>query len=620
MPLSRRLRLFVSTCAAIWACKLYVLYRSHEVWWDHSILYVILSAAVSSYGEMLVAAALCFALVVIDCFFEPNRFFHRLATGTIYIAVATVLVINLVNAELLTRLGLPLTIPMIEYSDVFSSEHGRKALWSWTSGEVALLALAAAVSAIIGYLAVRLFEKRAGERVTLAVLTTVLGLTTIAGIVKQPASAIQSESGTIALLRSLPVAFEELGRSPEAVVSSVSAAKTEKGLEEPGWSIRNVVLVVLEGVGAEYLDLYSGRQGVTPNLRARRANMLVAKNAYSHTTSSTMALLSMLSARYPPPSAAALPDELAQLPLFPKYLAKAGVRTGFFHSSDTRFGEAHELLEASGFTTIQDYRARKCQSGVLEDRYSSLGLRDECTFADLIRWIDERPSQPFFAMLWTFETHYPYFGRATVDPSASLTGVAHRARDDLSRYLGAIREADRLIERLVRHLEATGRIEETLIIVTSDHGQSFGQHGTFGNGGSVYEESVRIPLLLINPRIGEPHSVGRLTGQIDIAPTIMHTMGHAVPDQWDGTSLFASRQTGPIYFLNYSADRVLGYRIGDHKVIANLVRGSLEIFNVSQDPEETKNLADNVNAAEARRQRNLLAQWATRTNNRWQMP
>ena len=188
---------------------------------------------------------------------------------------------------------------------------------------------------------------------------------------------------------------------------------------------------------------------------------------------------------------------------------------------------------------------------------------------------------------------------------------------EMGRYLGALSDADRLIGSLVRHLQQTGRFDDTLIIVTGDHGQAFGQHGTYGNGGAVHEESVHVPLILISPQLKGPRSSSRLAGHIDIAPTVVDALGLPIPAAWDGTSLFRNAPQRPIYFTNMMDEKVIGYRLGDRKVSANFVRGSVDIFDLSSDPGERKNLADRMPEKEVARYRDWLATWATMVDKRF---
>lgn len=617
--LSMTIRLYISACLVIWISKIGALYGHHVVWSEHSILYVALVGAVSSWREILLVLALSAIFYFAGLVFAERRTSLRQVDALILFSLALVGLLNYVNAELLAKLGSPLTLPLIHYSEIFTSEHGRSATLAWVSKEFLLLGVGILVTLILIDAVLRKLLKSLPKAPLLALLA--LGTTTITvlGIIRSPTPPSHSESATAALLgsfRHLDLPDADPNAEPPFQLRGLEAGlpKTVKAEAR-----RNAILIVLEGAAAQYLDLYGGDFRVTPRLAARASELVVVERAYAQSVSSTVALRTMLSSRYPYISPRGPPDgmELHDRQMLPELLRSAGLRTAFFHSSDTGFGGAHDFLARAGFETIRDHSDRQCLGQVLEDRYSSLGNVDRCTFVDLLQWIERRPSEPFFAVLWTFQSHYPYFAETLrarrLDPAAE---PAKRVREEKQRYLDAIAEADTLIDDLLRKLEHAGQLEQTVVIVTADHGQAFGRRGTYGNGTSVHEESVRIPLVLINSGL-PAGSFRRISGQIDVAPTILDVLGIRPPDIWDGASLTAAVAERPIYFVNTTADLVLGYRARDHKVITNLVRGTTEIYDLSSDPTERHDLSHALGNNRTRQEQRWLALWASRVNERW---
>ncbi|NER05137.1 MAG: sulfatase-like hydrolase/transferase, partial [Okeania sp. SIO3C4] len=105
----------------------------------------------------------------------------------------------------------------------------------------------------------------------------------------------------------------------------------------------------------------------------------------------------------------------------------------------------------------------------------------------------------------------------------------------MATYFGMIAELDHQIGRVLDHLEATGEIDETLIIFTSDHGELLGDHYMFGKAGP-FEGSFRIPLILAEPG-GTARTVDAFTESVDLMPTILDWLGAPVPRACDGASL-----------------------------------------------------------------------------------
>ena len=618
--LSTAVRLYVAASLAIWISKISALYGHHAVWSEYSILYVAVVGAVSSWREILIVLALSALFYVAGRALAERRTALRRVDALILLTLALVGLLNYVNAELLAKLGSPLTLPLIHYSDIFASEHGRSAIIAWVGNEFILLGVGMLIMLVLIDALLRRLLKSLPKAPLLALLALATTTIAVVGIVRSPAPPSHSESATAALLAS----FRYL--DPPDAATNVAPPFRLGGLEAglprsmKGEARRNVILIVLEGAAAQYLDLYGGDFRVTPRLAARARQSVVVERAYAQSVSSAVALRTMLSSRYPYVSPRGPPDglELRDKQMLPELLRNAGLRTAFFHSSDTGFGGVDDFLTQAGFQTIRDHGNRRCLGQTLKDRYSSLGNLDRCTFVDLVQWIEERPAKPFFAVLWTFQSHYPYFAETLrsrrLDPAAI---PAKRGREEKQRYFDALAEADALIDALLRRLEHAGQLEQTLVIVTADHGQAFGNRGTYGNGTSVHEESVRIPLILINSGL-RAGSFGRISGQIDVAPTILDVLGLRPPDAWDGVSLIAAVPERPIYFVNTTADLVLGYRVRDRKVITNLVRGTTEIYDLRSDPTERHDLSYALGDARIRQEQAWLALWASRVNSDWE--
>ena len=197
----------------------------------------------------------------------------------------------------------------------------------------------------------------------------------------------------------------------------------------------------------------------------------------------------------------------------------------------------------------------------------------------------ERPDQPFFGLMWTGMTHFPYFIDRPEEEIAGATNGYHK------RYLNALRRTDEAVGRVLDHLRDAGQLDSTLVVVVGDHGEAFGQHGTFGHASGVYDENVRVPLMLINPRLfrGEDREV--VGGMVDVAPTILGQLNLPLPDRWQGRDLFTRGAGDRVYFFAPWTDARFGYREGHTKVTFNATRNSWEVYDLKADPGETKNLA-----------------------------
>ena len=543
--------------------------------------------------ELLIALALC-VLVGVVLHTARRGWARRIVLALAGILAAILVVLNLVSAAILPVLGSGLTAGMIVYSDMLFSEHGRIAAASWIPPELLVAALASLVVAVLLTAAILASRVLAGLFVAGSVLLAVVCAVFL--VTDADRDSIRKSSAVVTFVQSMSV-FDEaaaVGQAPPLDPFAGGAEELAVPLQ-PGarGRIENVVLVVLESAGAGYFDQYGGRYAITPELTRLAPQSLRGRQVYANTASSFLAMMTMLSARQlevsPFPAG-------PRTPMLPHLLREAGLRTAFFHSSDTRAAQADELLASAGFERVRDYRGRPCEAPLIDDhsQFHSQGTLDRCTFEEMERWIGARPDEPFFAMLWTFQSHFDYFP-GTAEPLPALEPGEFvdqpRRADNKRRYLAALREADDQVGRLIEFLDAAGLAEETLVVVVGDHGESFDDHGQFGHGGSLYESAVSVPLFLINPQLSPQREFERPTSHIDLAPTIADVLGLPIPREWDGTSLFRPRRASPVIFSTPYVTLQIGYRFGNRKVIAHLLDPRVEVYDLAADPAEQRDLA-----------------------------
>ena len=553
-----------------------------------------LAKSASAQSLELVA---CSALVVLFGFLTEisrRRWLWVLLFAIIALAAITIVMLNLASAETISAFGSPLTLGMIVYSDLLFSENGRLAVASWipaTLLEVTALCASLAAAATACIMASRFVAAVAviGGAVVAFVATANLVLN------DNRANPMYTESATLAFFSSLRALDGNagLGRGPARDPFARGPMNAPMELHRSATSrIKNVILIVLESAGAEYLDSYGGHYGITPELVRLAPSTIRAQNAYANAASSTLSMTVMLSSRQP---SVGLKSSRPTSPMLPAVLVSAGIKTGFFHSSDTRYADTAGLLKTSGFQHIRDFRGRRCSEPLIEDftEFNSQGTKDSCTFAEMKGWI-AAAGGPFFATLWTFQSHYPYF------PSSDLAQPwlppKELADDDWTRkaktrYLTALHEADQEIGRLIEFLKREKMQDNTLVIVTGDHGQAFRQHGQFGHGGSLHEEAVHVPMFFINSAPPRSTQFDRIVSHLDLAPTIADSLGVRVPPQWEGISMLRPSFARPAFFSTPWTDLVVGYREADRKVIARLLAQEVSIYDLGIDPKEQRDLA-----------------------------
>ena len=373
---------------------------------------------------------------------------------------------------------------------------------------------------------------------------------------------------------------------------------------------KNVILIVLESVGTKYLRLYGSPLEVTPNLDREARHALVFDNIYAHASFTYCSFRTLNFSVYP-----GLPWHYAMLGdgrKFPGTLAGTlrarGSRTAYINNGNLDWEDGRWLLESSkAFDTLVDYETVGCPT------LSSWGTEDRCAFEHLIRWIDEKPNESFFAICWTDQTHDPYLLGPGVAPIDFFAGRPQPPfAKDLSAYLNVLHETDRQLGRMFAALRERGLADDTLVVVTGDHGEAFADpHQERGHAWSVYEEEVHVPLIIWNPRLFPEGTRAETIGaHVDVNPTIADILGLEPDAEWQGHSLFDPEKPNRAYFLAIAGGDVFGVRDEEWKYVYDVTSGRESLFNLGGDPDEQRDLAA-TEPERANRLRQRVAAWVT---------
>jgi len=370
---------------------------------------------------------------------------------------------------------------------------------------------------------------------------------------------------------------------------------------------RNLVVVVLESTGARYLSLYGSRYDTTPNLVAEAAHALVFDAFYCHVGLSANSLAALSLSIYPYMTWREYTVEYPDYPgvTLAELFRAGGARTAFLESADLDYVGQGRFLRGRGYDVLWDLDELGGR------RISSWGGEDRVLVDGLLRWIDQEPRRPFYAVVWTAQSHHPY-EPLPERPFVEFFREGPLPPDDydLGRYLNTLREADRQLGRLFAGLRERGLADDTLVVITGDHGEAFGDpHPTWGHGARVYEENVRVPLMLWSPRLFPRGRRSAVIGShVDVNPTLADLAGLRPAPSWEGRSLFEAGRRPRAYFYAANDDYLLGVREGEWKYIYNATRGRDELYHLASDPDERHNRAAE-RPEDCRRLRRRLAAW-----------
>ena len=356
---------------------------------------------------------------------------------------------------------------------------------------------------------------------------------------------------------------------------------------------KNVIFIVLESVGTKYLSLYGSRYNTTPKLNEEAVHALVFENFYAHTPYTSCSFMALKFSIYPGMPWRYAPGNFGRegfRPL-PRTLAaifkQRGARTAYLNNGDLEWGGMGFLLKGQGYDTIEDYRA---MGGAT---LTSWGTEDRRLFDRLIDFIDEKPGQPFYVFCWTDQTHDPYeLGTATwIDFFGEKVPPRHAV--DLGRYLSLLHQLDQHLSDLFRALRDRDLADDTLVVITGDHGEAFGDpHDQRGHGFTVYQEEVNVPLVLWNPRLFPGgQRLGTIGGHVDLSATIADILGIQPAQDWQGHSLFDPSRPQRAYFLASIGQYQFGVREGKWKYTFEATSGREFLTDLTVDPDELQNIA-----------------------------
>lgn len=395
----------------------------------------------------------------------------------------------------------------------------------------------------------------------------------------------------------------------------------------------NIVLVMVDTVRADHLDLYGYEEETAPNITALAEESVTFRNAFAQASWTRPSVATILTGRYPSSHQTttkpdALPDEVETLSevLRTNGYTTGGIVTNFnlapyfnFHQGfDTyEFLEPERLLWAddnSSKLAIYELVRRVVVRIPRPLRPEQFYQDAEVTTDSALEWIQGRPAEgaPYFLFLSYMDPHDPYFRRPLDGHAVGRSFLGHpppeMAEEILELYDGEIRYWDEHFGRLMDALRQRPDWDNTMVVVCSDHGEEFNEHGGWYHGTTLYDEQLRIPLLvrLPNSELGGTDE-NSWAGLIDIAPTVARLAGATVPEGMSqGADLFTGLAgSGPRRVMyaeeDHEGNRIRSVRYGNDDQEWKFIEANAdnprrlpehELFEMRSDPGEEQNRAE----------------------------
>ena len=343
----------------------------------------------------------------------------------------------------------------------------------------------------------------------------------------------------------------------------------------------NCLLITIDTLRADRLSSYGARLVQTPSIDALARKGILFSRAFAHTTTTLPSHTNILLGLTPP---------------------FHGVHDNVNFILDPAFVTAAELAKSAGYATAAFVGSYSLDSrfglnqgfDLYDDDYGNQDFRNphyverraDAVVGRALAWLQDRKA-PWFLWVHCFDPHVPY------DPPEPF-----KTQYKNHSYEGEIAFTDSELGRLFDHLEKNGLYESTLVVLTSDHGESLGEHGEETHGYFAYNTTLHVPLIIRAPGL-KPGREDSFVSHIDILPTVCSLLKIRPPKNLQGRSLLSARgrtnqETRPVYFESlypyYSRGwaPLRGLIAQGKKFISSPIP---EVYDLEHDFQEEKNLA-----------------------------
>ena len=343
--------------------------------------------------------------------------------------------------------------------------------------------------------------------------------------------------------------FYPLSEGVEGDYEGWASFKQKNDLVEPGFFLPgdleekkyNIIVITMESFRASFIGAYNSKSDLTPNFDHIVESGILFKNFYAnsnYTVKGENALFCGFFDHNAKISVAEYPAEKT-LNCLPKILSKLGYTSFYFHGNHGEFYNRSHYLKEVGFSDTY-FHADEVPQKNDGRTYIGWGLADE----DLLRLgledLEGESRKPFYAHFMSLSNHYPFKFDWPVEVPNEISSVSGGAEAKIyAAYQNAIHYSDHALGQFWRKFESSDLYDNTIVVITADHGVwSFGE-GAADNEAQRNEEFFRMPLFIYHPEIAPRVEVSQVASQVDVPVTLLELVGADFPkEEFIGKNLF----------------------------------------------------------------------------------
>lgn len=392
----------------------------------------------------------------------------------------------------------------------------------------------------------------------------------------------------------------------------------------PGY---NVILISLDTLRSDHLGIYGYPKNTSPHIDQLARKSVLFKNSFSNASWTLPSHMSLMTSLYP--SIHGVSDPSKKLSNSTRTLAEVLNGNGYLTAA---FTAGYYVSKVYGFDQGFDLYKENYNYPI---ETPGQGWRLKEIAKNLSFWLNKNAKKKFFLFIHSFDTHEPFLEHSYLKEFESnydghlnflnshstfiksqeykenkariqqvftinlfYSRVINEKRIELSDndkkhlialYDNEIRFVDHYIGKLLTQLENLDLMDKTIIILWSDHGEELLERGNIQHGGMLYEELIRVPLIVYLPGFRGPRVNSNLAQSIDIAPTILDILGIGSEKNFMGIPLFSKKN----HFIvgQHSQQNII--RTKKYKLMSGEKEETSLLFNLRKNPDETVNVFNN---------------------------